>query len=444
MFRPSPVFFSRASLVVFLVTTAPSRSTGASPSEPLAPLDALYPSLDALYQDLHRTPELSLHEEKTAAKMVAQLRALGFEVTEKVGGTGVVGVLRNGRGPTVLLRTELDALPVKEETGLPYASVATANDDSGATVPVMHACGHDVHMTSWVGAATLLVRAKNRWRGTLVMMGQPAEERVLGARAMIADGLLTRFPRPDFAIAIHDSPLFAAGQVAHRPGFLMANVDTVEVVIHGKGGHGAAPHQTIDPVVIAARTVLTLQTLVSREVNPTDPAVVTVGSIHGGTRSNIVPDEVKLQITVRSYKDDVQKHLLDGIARIAKAEATAASAPKQPTVTVNADSAHATWNDPAVDMRLAEVLSRALGKDNVVEATPLMVAEDFSELGRAQIHAVQIWVGAAEPTALAKASAEGGMLPGLHSSKFAPDRQRTIRTGVTVLTLSALELLGKP
>jgi amidohydrolase len=444
MFRPSPVFISRASLVAFLVAMAPSRSRGASPSEPLAPLDALYPSLDALYQDLHRTPELSLHEEKTAAKMVAQLRALGFEVTERVGGTGVVGVLRNGRGPTVLLRTELDALPVKEETGLPYASVVTANDDSGATVPVMHACGHDVHMTSWVGAANLLARAKNRWRGTLVMMGQPAEERVLGARAMIADGLLTRFPRPDFAVAIHDSPLFAAGQVAHRPGFLMANVDTVEVVIHGKGGHGAAPHQTIDPVVIAARTVLTLQTLVSREVNPTDPAVVTVGSIHGGTRSNIVPDEVKLQITVRSYKDDVQKHLLDGIARIAKAEAEAANAPKEPTVTVNADTAHATWNDPAVDMRLAEVLSRALGKDNVVEATPLMVAEDFSELGRAQIHAVQLWVGAAEPAVLAKASAEGRMLPGLHSSKFAPDRERTIRTGVTVLTLSALELLGKP
>ncbi len=421
-------------------------SLGASPSsaEPVAGLDAVYPSLDALYQDLHRTPELSLHEERTAAKMAARLRELGFEVTEKVGGTGVVGVLRNGRGPTVLLRTELDALPVKEETGLAYASQVTTKDESGATVPVMHACGHDIHMTSWVGAATLLARGKARWRGTLVMMGQPAEERVQGARAMIADGLFKRFPRPDFAVAIHDSPLFAAGQVGHRPGFAMANVDTVELTIYGKGGHGAAPHQTIDPVVIASRTVLTLQTLVSREVNPTDPAVVTVGSIHGGTKSNIVPDEVKLQITVRSYKDEVQKHLLAGIARIAKAEAAAAGAPRSPTVTVNEDSAHATWNDPALDARLTRVLERTLGKDNVVEAAPLMVAEDFSELSRAKIPAVQIWVGAGEPAALKKAAAEGTMLPGLHSSKFAPDRERTIRTGVTVLTASALELLGRP
>lgn len=443
MFRLDPISFSRGTLVAFFVASAPA-GIRASASEPLTQLDALYPSLDALYQELHRTPELSLHEEKTAAKMAAQLRGLGFEVAEKVGGTGVVGVLRNGKGPTVLLRTELDALPVKEQTGLSYASTVTAKDDSGATVPVAHACGHDVHMTSWVGAATLLARAKDRWRGTLVMMGQPAEERVLGARAMIDDGLFTRFPRPNFAVAVHDMPLYPSGQVAHHPGFLMANSSSVEVVIRGKGGHGARPHDTVDPVVIAARTVLALQTLVSREVNPLDPAVVTVGSIHGGTKSNIVPDEVKLQLTVRSYKDEVQKHLLDGIARIARAEAAAAGASKEPTVTITEGTAHATWNDPALDARLAAALTRALGKENVVEATPQMVSEDFSEIGRAGIPAVQLWIGAAEPKALAKARAEGRNLPGLHSSEFAPDRERTIRTGVTVLTLSAIELLGKP
>jgi amidohydrolase len=443
MTRSTSSLSARTILIASLLATV-SWGVSRSEAETLAGLDALYPSLDALYRDLHRNPELSLQEKQTAAKMAARLRSLGFEVTEKVGGTGVVGVLRNGRGPTVLLRTELDALPVKEETGLAYASAVTTRDESGATVPVMHACGHDIHMTSWVGAATLLARGKDRWRGTLVMMGQPAEERVLGARAMIADGLFKRFPRPDFAVAIHDSPLFAAGEIGHRPGFAMANVDTVEVTIHGKGGHGAAPHQTIDPVVIAARTVLTLQTLVSREVNPTDPAVITVGSIHGGTKSNIVPDEVKLQITVRSYKDEVQKHLLAGIARIAKAEAAAAGAPRPPTVTVKEDSAHATWNDPALDARLTRALERKLGKENVLEAAPLMVAEDFSELSRARIPAVQIWVGAAQPAALKKSTAEGKVLPGLHSSKFAPDRERTLRTGVTVLTVAALELLGHP
>ncbi len=435
----------RASTAVMAILFASASPALASPADPpLAGLDALYPSLDALYQDLHRTPELSLHEEKTAAKLAAKLRALGFDVTEKVGGTGIVGLLRNGKGPTVLLRAELDALPVKEETGLAYASAVTAKDDSGASVPVAHACGHDVHMTAWIGAATLLARAKDRWRGTLVMMGQPAEERGLGARAMLADGLLTRFPRPDFAVAVHDQPAYAAGQVAHRAGFLMANIDTIEVVIHGKGGHGARPQETVDPVVIAARTVLSLQTLVSREIDPTDPAVVTVGSIHGGTKSNIIPDSVTLQITVRSYKDEVQKHLRDGIARIARAEAAAAGAPKEPTVTVSDEAAHATWNDPALDARLAAALSRALGKENVVEALPQMVSEDFSELGRAGIPAVELWIGAAEPKALAKATAEGRKLPGLHSSGFAPDREPTIRTGVTVLTVSALELLGKP
>jgi hippurate hydrolase len=252
-----------------------------------------------------------------------------------VGGYGVVGVLRNGKGPTVMLRTELDALPVKEQTGLPFASTLTTADSSGATIPVMHACGHDIHMTSWVGAATLLSRSKDRWRGTVVMIGQPAEEIGSGAKAMLADGLFTRFPKPDFAVAIHDTQLLPAGQVGVTPGFAFARMDAVDITVFGKGGHGAAPHQTIDPVVIAARTVVALQTIVAREVNPTDPAVVTVGSIHGGTKHNIIPDEVKLQLTVRSYKEEVQKRLLASIERIARAEAAAAGAPKEPVVTVD-------------------------------------------------------------------------------------------------------------
>jgi len=421
----------------------PSAAQASAALDVLAPLDTLYPTLDALYQDLHRHPELSLHELNTAAHLATLLRAQGFEVTAKVGGTGVVGVLRNGPGPTVLLRTELDALPVHEETGLPYASVVTTKDDRGVDVPVAHACGHDVHMTAWVGAATLLSRSRAHWRGTVLMIGQPAEERVVGARAMIEDGLLRRFPRPDFAVAIHDSPLFASGQVAHRPGFAMAAADTVEIVIYGRGGHGAAPQLTVDPVLIAARTVEALQSLVSRETNPLDSAVVTVGSIHGGTKGNIIPDEVTLQLTVRSYQEAVQKHLLEGIARIAKAEAQAGAAPREPTVTVLPESAHATYNDPTLDARLAAMLGRELGAAHVVEAGPLMVSEDFSEFGRAGIPSVQIWVGAAEPVALAKATAEGRALPGLHSSKFAPDREPTLRTAVKVMTLSALELLGK-
>src|SRR2546421_11796875 len=256
-------------------------------------VDAIYPDLDRLYLDLHQNPELSWHEEKTAAKMAAQLRALGYEVTTGVGKTGVVGVLRNGKGPTVLLRTELDALPVEEKTGLPYASTATAVNAAGQTVPVMHACGHDAHMAGWTGAAALLARMKDRWRGTVLMIGQPAEETVQGAKAMIADGLLKRFPKPDFSVAVHDSSDAPAGKVYFVPGYGMASVDSVDLTIFGRGGHGAKPNTTVDPVVIAARTILAIQTLVSREKDPLDPAVVTVGSVHGGTRYNIIPDEVK-------------------------------------------------------------------------------------------------------------------------------------------------------
>jgi hippurate hydrolase len=429
--------------VAALLWSMSLRAADPAMSPVLVPLDAIYPDLEKLYLDLHQNPELSFHEEKTAAKMADRLRALGFEVTTGVAKTGVVGILRNGKGPTVMLRTDLDALPVEEKTGLPYASKVTTTDDAGETVHVMHACGHDLHMTSWIGAATLLSRGKDRWRGTLMMVGQPAEEKGGGASKMLADGLFTRFPKPDFAFAIHDSAQAPAGTVQSISGYALANVDSVDLTIYGKGGHGAYPHTTIDPIVIAARTVLALQTIVGRENNPLDPAVVTVGSIHGGTKHNIIPDEVKLQLTVRSYKDDVRKRLLASIERIAKAEAVAAGAPKPPDVAVS-EGTPATYNDPAVTKRVTGALARGLGSANVTEAQPVMGGEDFSEYGRAGVPATLVWVGAVEPKKYEASKAGGPPLPSLHNSGFAPDREPTIRTGVKTVTLAALELLGKP
>ena len=431
-------------ILLSLVLLGPSMALGEANLQPaLAPLDSIYRDLDALYLDLHQTPELSLQEEKTAAKMAARLRTLGFEVTTGVGGNGVVGVLRNGSGPTVMLRTDLDALPMEEKTGLPFASKVRAKNPAGETVPVMHACGHDIHMTSWVGAATLLVRAKDRWRGTLVMVGQPAEELVSGAAAMLADGLFTRFPKPDFAVGIHDIGYLPSGQIGVVPGYMLANVNTVEVTFYGKGGHGSTPHATIDPIVMASRAVVAFQTIVAREVDPIEHAVVSVGSFHAGTKSNIIPDEAKLQITVRSYKDEVQKQVLAAIARIAKGEAIAAGAPREPRVFVEPSSAHATFNDEALTRRLSAALSRALGESNVVPFPPMMGSEDFSEYGRAGVPATMFWIGATEPARFAAAKAKGELPPNNHSSLYAPDRERTIRTGVATLTVSALELLGK-
>jgi hippurate hydrolase len=434
-------------LVLFAVAavlwSAPLSAADPAVSPVLVPLDAIYPDLEKLYLDLHQNPELSFHEEKTAAKMADRLRALGFEVTTGIAKTGVVGILRNGKGPTVMLRTDLDALPVEEKTGLAYASKVTTTDDAGETVHVMHACGHDVHMTSWIGAAALLSRAKDRWRGTLMMVGQPAEEKGGGAAKMLADGLFAKFPKPDFAFAIHDSAQAPAGTIQFISGYALANVDSVDVTIYGKGGHGAYPHTTIDPIVIAARTVLALQTVVGRENNPLDPAVVTVGAIHGGTKHNIIPDEVKLQLTVRSYKDDVRKRLLASIERIAKAEAAAAGAPKPPDVAVS-EGTPATYNDPAVTKRVADALARGLGSANVSEAQPVMGGEDFSEYGRAGVPATLVWVGAVEPKKYEASKAGGASLASLHNSGFAPDREPTIRTGVKTVTLAALELLAKP
>ncbi len=409
----------------------------------LAKLDEVAGPLEALYQDLHRSPELSLQEEKTAGKLAGRLRALGFEVTTGVGGHGVVGVLRNGKGPTVLLRTDMDALPVREETGLPWASTATAKDASGATVPVMHACGHDAHMTSWIGAATLLSGARGRWRGTLVVIGQPAEEVVRGAKAMIADGLLTRFPRPDHALALHVTQLLPAGQVVVRDGPILAAQDGVEIVVHGRGGHGALPHLTVDPVLIASRVVVALQGIVARENNPLDPAVITVGTIHGGTKSNVIPDDVTLQLTVRSYDDKVQARLLEAIERVAKGEAQASNAPRAPTVKPLGSSVKPTINDAAVAGRVRAALKRSLGDGAVADLPPVMASEDFSEFGYAGIPSVMIWVGTARDAETAKAG-QRGEAPGLHTPRFAPEVTPTLRTGTAAFTAAALELFAKP
>ena len=403
---------------------------------------SLWPELQPLYEDLHAHPELSFQETATAAKLAERLKGLGFEVTTGVGRTGVVGLLKNGAGPTVMLRTELDALPVEEKTGLPYASKATARNAAGETVPVMHACGHDVHMTAWIGAATTLANDRTTWRGTLMMVAQPAEEVGGGASGMIADGLFTRFPKPDAALAIHDSDALAAGTVGIKAGPLLASADSVDIVVHGKGGHGARPNNTIDPIVIAAKIVLGLQTLVSRENDPFDPAVVTVGSIHGGTKHNIIPDVVRMQLTVRAYKPEVRERLLRGIERIARAEAMAANAPTPPDVTVS-DGTPVTVNDAGLAMRVATALRKALGEARVREAVPITAAEDFSRYAESGVPILMMWVGAINPDTLERAQREGTMLPGLHSTLFAPEAQPTIMTGVEALVAGARELLGK-
>jgi amidohydrolase len=430
-------------LAISLTGTAVLQAESARPSSSAnSQVDGVYKDVETLYLDLHQNPELSLHEQKTAAKLADALQSAGYEVTTGVGGTGVVGILRNGVGPTVVLRTDMDALPVEEKTGLPYASRVRTKDDSGKDVPVMHACGHDIHMASWIGTARIMAASKDRWQGTLVMVGQPAEERVMGAKAMMADGLYARFPKPDYALAIHDTPSLPAGKVGLTNGYALANSDSVHVVIYGKGGHGAHPQSTVDPIVIAARTILALQTLVSRENDPLEPAVVTVGQIHAGTKANIISDEAILDLSVRSFKDDVRKHLLTGIERIVKAEAAAAGAPKEPTITL-VESTHATYNDPKLGGRISAALGRSIGSENVVEEPPVMGSEDFSEFSRGGVPAYMVNVGAIEPGEFKAAQASGKTLPSLHSALFAPDREPTLRTAMTTEVSMLMEFLGK-
>jgi hippurate hydrolase len=400
-------------------------------------------SLEALYKHLHTHPELSFDEVQTSARMAKELQALGFEVSTNIGGHGVVGVLKNGAGPVVLVRTDMDALPVTEATGLPYASKVRTRDKEGKEVGVMHACGHDMHMTCWVGVARALASLKKQWHGTLVMIGQPAEEVGGGARRMLEAGLFTRFPRPDYCLGLHCDPRHPHGHIAYAEGLLCANVDTVDITVRGKGGHGSAPHTTIDPIVLAARIILDLQTLVSRETDPTDPAVVTVGSIHGGTKHNIIPAEVKLQLTVRTLKDSVRKHILEGIQRIARAAAEGARAP-EPTIRVELDDfTPAVFNNPALAKKTTTLFRDLLGADKVHEIGPVMGGEDFGRYGREGVPIFMYFLGTISPERVLAAAKGGPPLPSLHSDLYYPVPEPSIRFGVLTMTSAVLDLMGK-
>jgi len=405
-----------------------------------------YPALEPLYKHLHANPELSFHEEKTSERIAQELEKAGFAVTRGIGGFGVVGVLKNGNGPTVLVRTDLDALPVAENTGLAYASRVLVKDDQGNEVGVMHACGHDIHMASFIGTARLLSQLQSQWRGTLVFIGQPAEERGGGAKAMLADGLFTKLPKPDFCVAWHVAADLPAGAIGFCEGYALANVSSVDLTIRGVGGHGAYPHTTKDPVMIAAQTVMALQTIVSREIKPIEAAVVTVGSIHGGTKHNIIPDEVHLQLTVRSYSDAVHEQTLRAIERISRGIALSAGVPEDrlPIMKVGDEFTPSTYNDPALVKRMAKSMRGILGDDKVVLKEAVMGGEDFSRYGRTEekIPIAMFWLGAIAEERVQQSLRNGEPLPSLHSNLFAPLPEPTIKTGVTAMTAAVLDLLA--
>jgi len=403
-------------------------------------VEAVYPEAHALYLDLHQTPELSSHETATAAKLAGRLRGLGYEVTEHVGGTGIVAILKNGAGPTVMLRTELDALPVEEKTGLTYASKVRSKDDAGHDVPVAHACGHDLHMAALIATATIMAHSKDTWHGTLMLIGQPAEETIGGARGMIDDGLMKRFPKPDVAVALHVGNILPAGVVGITPGIYNTNADSLRITIYGKGGHGSAPHTAIDPIVIAARTILALQTIASREVKPGEMAVVTVGYIQAGTKNNIIPDHAELGLTVRTNKVEVRQQVLAAIARITKAEAEAAGAPRPPLIE-HYEATDVVYNDPALAQRLRGALESALGTENVVTAEPITASEDFSYYVEQGIPGFYFSLGGADPEKLVQAKAAGTMLPSNHSPLFAPDVDPALHTGIAAEVAVLRELL---
>ncbi len=418
--------------------------------------DSELPSLLAIYKDIHSHPELSGHEERTAALIAKELRAAGCQVTEHLGkyenpklkGYGVVGVMKNGEGPTVLVRTDMDALPVDEETGLPYASKVVTKNDEGKDVHVMHACGHDAHVAAFIGTAQALSKLKDQWHGTILFVAQPAEETGNGARALLRDNLYEKFGRPNFALGFHDKADLETGRIGVTEGYTYANVDSVDVTVRGVGGHGAYPYKTKDPIVLAAEMINDWQTIASRENNPLDPIVVTVGSIHGGTKHNIIPDEVKMQLTVRTYKSETRERVLAAIDRIAKGIAAAGGVPpdRAPIVTVSKDQfTPATYNNPELTKRLVAVWKKSLGNDNVKMVDATMGGEDFSEysLPDHSIPAVDFHIGAVEPAKIAEYKQEGKELPTLHSSKFAPVPEPTIRVGIIGMTSAVLDLMKK-
>ena len=405
------------------------------------------PSLMTIYRELHANPELSFEEMKSSARMAAETRKLGFQVTTNVGGYGVVAVMRNGPGPTLLIRADMDALPLTEQTGLPFASKVKAIGAGGVETGVMHACGHDTHMTAWIGAARRLAVLKSQWSGTLVMIGQPAEERVAGAKKMLADGLFTRFPKPDTVIAFHDLSSLPAGVIGYTDGPALANVDGIDIKVRGVGGHGAVPQLTRDPIVLAARIVTSLQTLVSREISPFDTAVVTVGSFHAGSKRNIISNEANLQLTVRTYTPDVRAHLLDGIVRIARGEAIAAglSDDLMPVVTNDGESADATFNTHDLTMRMAKVFADRFGADRVKAIQASTASEDFGVfyLTDKSIQSLIFWVGGVPQDKWDAVGGNVSKLPSLHSPYWAPDAEKVIATASEALTAAALDILAK-
>jgi hippurate hydrolase len=417
--------------ILLLAVVCGAASLGPSPSD----IDHLYPGIEALYIDIHSNPELAFQEKQTAAKLAARVKELGYEVTTGVGGTGVVALLKNGTGPIVMLRTELDALPVTEQTGLPFSSKIPG---------VMHACGHDLHMAAWAGTAQWMAAHRAEWHGTLMLIGQPAEEAGAGASAMLKDGLFVRFPKPDFAIALHDDDTLPAGVVGYHAGFFRAAADFPTVTIFGRGGHGAMPQNTVDPIVIAARTIQAWQTIVSRENDPQSPVVITVGAIHGGTKNNIIPDQVQLLLSVRTFDPLVRKRVLAAIARIAKAEAEAAGAPREPLIepTPGMTGDEAVYNDPELTNRLAAALKKGMPPGNVVEMPAKMTSEDFSEYGRAGVKAALLHIGAVDPEKLAESRRTGVPVPAPHSPQWAPVRETTLKAAVQAETLALLNLLN--
>lgn len=404
-------------------------------------------SAGEMYRDLHQNPELSLMEFKTAARMADVLVKLGFEVTTGVGGNGVVGILRNGKGPVIMLRTDMDALPVRETTGLPFASAVTVATPLGPETPVMHACGHDLHMTVWHGTLKTMAALKNRWKGTLVAVAQPAEEVSGGSEQMIADGLYSRFPKPDYALCYHVSPDLPAGTVGYFPGAIFAGVNSADIIVSGVGGHGAMPHKTIDPVVLSAKIILDFQTIVSREINPVCPAVVTVGSIHGGTKHNIIPGEVEMKLTLRFFSDDVYRQIREALVRIANGNALAAGLPREmmPVVTFANEFTPPVENDPELVATASASMETVLGKENVVRVDPSTVAEDFGKYGRTaeKVKIALFWLGGANRDKYDESIASGTNLPALHSSNFAPDFVPAYSTGVSAMSRTLIDLFNR-
>jgi len=431
-------------LLLAAAMTLPSPASAAALSDAI---QADMPQLMKLYRDLHEHPELSMQEVRTPALIAPEMKKLGFQVTEHVGKTGVVAVMKNGPGPVLLIRADMDALPVKEQTGLPFASTVVGKTLDGVDSPVMHACGHDTHITTYLATARRLAAMKDQWSGTLVMVLQPGEELGLGAKAMLDDGLYTRFPKPDVLLAFHDSASLPAGVIGVTRGYALANVDSVDVDVKGVGGHGAYPQTTKDPIVLASRIVVALQTLVSRENSPFDPAVVTVGSFQGGTKHNIIPDDARLQLTVRSYTPEVRKKLLDGIARIARGEAIAAGMPedRMPVVTVREPYTPSTYNTEKLSAHLLDLFGARFGANRVVDSKAVMGGEDFSQywLADKTKEATIFWVGGVPQAKWDAAGGDETKLPSLHSPFWAPDAEKVISTATEAMTIAAIDILKK-